>query len=84
MSEQPSAPAAVPSPPALPADFQTLQQVELDVLKSLDLAAAAVEELAKVDGADRATLERLTTDFLETVKVCERQPPAMQARHPVQ
>ena len=67
MSQQ--APAPISSVAALPADFQTLQQVELDILKSLDTAASAVEELAKVDGADRATLERLVTDFLDTVKV---------------
>jgi hypothetical protein len=80
MSQQPAAPPAVDSSPALPADFQTLQQVELDVLQSLELAAAAVQELSKVDGADKATLERLTTDFLDTVKVHESRPRARQCK----
>jgi len=66
MSKQPAAPETTVA--GLPADFQTLQQVELDVLKSLDIAASAVEELAKVDGADKATLEQQVTDFLDTVK----------------
>ena len=67
MSQQ--LPEPVTTPAGLPADFQTLQQVELDVLKSLDIAASTIEELAKVDGADRPTLERLVADFLDTVKV---------------
>ena len=67
MSQQPPAPDSTVA--GLPADFQTLQQVELDVLKSLDIAASAVEELAKVDAADKAKLEQLVTDFLDTVKV---------------
>ena len=67
MSQQPAATDSTGA--GLPADFQTLQQVELDVLKSLDNAASAVEELAKVDGADKATLEQQVTEFLDTVKV---------------